>query len=1052
MKALADAAVGRPRIWIAILLLLLAGGMMALDRIPKEAEPDVQIPVLYVTLGLEGASPEDVERLMVRPIETELRGLAGVKEVRATAFRGGGNVIVEFQAGVRARDRLSDMRDRVDRARALFPADAKEPRISEVNLSLFPVLLVALSGDAEERLLLQAARRLRDAVQQVPGVLEVRLEGTREETVEILADPAVLEAHGIAVAEVVAAFAESNRLVAAGDLRTPSGRVGLEVPGILGSLREISQVPVSVADDRVLSIADLGEIRRTFRDHDRATRVGGTPAIVLEISKRQGASILETVGQVRAVVEAARPMLPDGVRVSVLQDRSEQVDTQLQELANNLALAVFLVLVGVLGSLGARATLLVAVAVPGAFLTAILLLWTGGLTLNIVVLFGLIFAAGNVVDGAIVIVEYADARIREGMARADAYRLAVAHMGWPVTASIATVLATFSPLFLWPGIVGEFMRYMPVSQVATMLASLAMALLFVPALGGLLGGRPPAVTAVPGVPRGVFSRAYVALLARALKAPGRVLALACLLLAGGAMAYGKFGAGVQFFPEIEPERGIVVLRATGPLSHAEMDALVLRAEAAVAAAARATGGIAETYARSGRSTRPGGDLPPDAVGTVTVTFSDWRDRPPASEIMARISAEIGDLPGAAADVRVERPGPVPGKPVAVLLRHDDPARLTEAVTRTRAFLEARPGLQGVQDSLPVPVPVLQVVLDRLEAARRGVGLPDVGAAVQMAGGGLRVTTWRPLDSDDEIDVIVRFPETWRSLDQALSLRAGSASGQVAVADVAAIALVPGAGEISRTDRARSALVSADLAQGVLADTEARVLATWLPGALPDGVLWTLKGEDAEQAEAQAFLARAFAAAVALIFLILLAQFDSVFRALLVLTGVVLAVLGVLLGLLIAQLPFGIVMGGLGVVALAGIVVSNNIALLDTYARLRREEGLDAEAAILRTGAERFRPVFLTAFNNVLGLLPMSLGIGIDLLGRELLVGAPSGQWWLDLSRAIVAGMAFSTVLTLVLTPCALLVEDRVRTRLRALPRLAEALARFRAVAARRPAS
>ena len=1026
MRALAEAGVGRPRIWIAILLLLLAGGLMAWDRIPKEAEPDVQIPVLYVTLGLEGASPEDVERLMIRPLETELRGLAGVKEIRATAFRGGGNVIVEFQAGVRARDRLPDMRDRVDRARALFPADAKEPRISEVNLSLFPVLLVALSGDAEERLLLQAARRLRDIVQQVPGVLEVRLEGTREETVEILADPAVLEAQGIAVAEVASAFADGNRLVAAGDLRTPSGRVGLEVPGLLGSLREISQVPVAVSGDRVLSVTDLGEIRRTFRDRDRATRVGGAPALVLEISKRQGASMLETVGQVRAVVEAARPMLPDGVRVSVLQDRSEQVETQLQELANNLALAVVLVLVGVLGSLGARATLLVAVAVPGAFLTAILLLWAGGLTLNIVVLFGLIFAAGNVVDGAIVVVEYADARIREGMARVDAYRLAVAHMGWPVTASIATVLAAFSPLFLWPGIVGEFMRYMPISQVATMLASLAMALIFVPALGGLLGGRPPTVPAVPGVPRGAFSRAYVALLARALQAPARVLALACLLLAGGAMAYVKFGAGVQFFPEIEPERGIVVLRATGPLSHAEMDAIVLRAEAAVAAVAR-QGGIAETYARSGRSTRPGGDLPPDTIGTVTVTFSDWRDRPSASEILARISREIGELPGGSADVRIERPGPVPGKPVAVLLRHDDPARLAEAVARTRAFLEARPGLQGIQDSLPIPVPVLQAVLDRAEAARRGIGLPDVGAAVQMAGGGLRATTWRPLDSDDEIDVIVRFPEAWRSLDQALSLRTGSASGQVAIGDVARIALIPGAGEISRTDRARSALVSADLAPGTLADTEARALAAWIQGALPDGVLWTLKGEDAEQAEAQAFLVGAFAAAIALIFLILLAQFDSVFRALLVLTGVVLAVLGVLLGLLIAQLPFGIVMGGLGVVALAGIVVSNNIALLDTYARLRREEGLDAEAAILRTGAERFRPVLLTAFNNVLGLLPMSLGIGIDLLGRELLVGAPSGQWWLDLSRAIVAGMAFSTVLTLVLTPCALLVEDRVRT-------------------------
>ena len=487
MNAIIDAAIGHARTVIAALVLILIAGTFAYIGIAKEADPDINIPVLYVNVSHEGISPEDSERLLVKPLEEELRGIEGVKEMRSAAFEGGANVVMEFEAGFDADIAMADVRDKVDLAKPELPEEADEPTVHEINLSQFPILVVTLSGDVPERTLLRLARDLKDELKAIPSVLEVEIGGDREEQVELIVDPLVLESYGLDARDIIDAVGRSNRLVAAGSLDTGQGRFAIKVPGLFESANDILNMPVKVNDDAVVRFRDIGSLRRTFKDPEGFARINGLPALSLEVSKRTGENIIETIERVRAVVEEERLRWPAEVTVSYSQDKSTDIRTMLKDLQNNVLSAVLLVMIVIVAALGLRSAGLVGIAIPGSFLTGILVLAAAGLTVNIVVLFSLILAVGMLVDGAIVVTEYADRKMSEGLHKRKAYALAAKRMSWPIIAATATTLAAFLPLMFWPGIVGEFMRYLPLTLIATLSASLLMALIFVPTLGSLFG-------------------------------------------------------------------------------------------------------------------------------------------------------------------------------------------------------------------------------------------------------------------------------------------------------------------------------------------------------------------------------------------------------------------------------------------------------------------------------------------------------------------------------------------------------------------------------------
>ena len=1033
MNAVIDAALSRARTVLATLVLLLIAGAYAYVSIPKESDPDVNIPIIYVSMSLEGISPEDSERLLLKPMEQELQSVEGIKEMRSVAYLGGGNVIMEFEAGFNADAALDDVREKVDTAKPELPDEAEEPAVNEVNLSLFPVLLVTLSGDVPERTLLRLARDLQDRVEGISSVLEAKIGGDRDELVELVVDPMALESYDINARDVVEAVDRSNRLIAAGAMDTGSGRFAIKVPGLFEDVEDILNMPIVTRGDAVVRFRDIGTIHRTFEDRESFARINGRPALALEVSKRVGENIIETIEQVKAVVEAEQRNWPPEVQVAYSQDKSTRIRTMLTDLQNNVISAVLLVMVVVVAALGLRSAGLVGVAIPGSFLTGILVIYLAGLTVNIVVLFSLILAVGMLVDGAIVMTEYADRKMTEGLHRREAYGLAAKRMAWPIIAATATTLSAFMPLIFWPGVVGEFMKFLPITLVATLTASLFMALIFIPTLGSLTG-RPGegaksansrALAGDGGDLRQVtgFTGVYLSVLRRALKHPGKVLLAAVVLLIAVNWAYGKFGRGIEFFPDVEPDNAVLWVHAEGNFSIYERDRLMREVEERVLDLQREEGEFHAVYTKTiTTSGLENDEEPEDLIGTVQLEFTDWFLRRGADEILADIRARTADLAGIRVEPRKQEAGPPVGKPVQVELASRHPELLEPAVDKVLAAMNDIGGFVDVEDGRPVAGIEWELTVDRPQAAKFGADVTTIGNYVRMLTNGMKLGEYRPNDSAEEIDIVARLPREDRTIDQLDRIRMQTEVGLVPISNFVDRQAKQKVTMLRRVDGKRTMTVRSEVAPGLLADNQVQALKAALSTATFDPrVDIAFKGEDEEQAAAQAFLFKAFAVALFLMAIILVTQFNSFYSAFLILSAVVMSTIGVLIGLLVTNQPFGVVMSGIGVIALAGIVVNNNIVLIDTYDRLKQTAD-DPMQAILRTGAQRLRPVLLTTVTTILGLMPMVLAVNVDFLTRSVQVGAPSTQWWIQLSTAIVFGLSFATVLTLVVTPSALMLK------------------------------
>ncbi len=1022
MSAFIDYAIGHARLTIATLIFLLCAGLVAYVTIPKEAEPDVRVPIIYVQLSQRGISPEDSERLLLRPVETQLKSVGNVKEMRSTAFEGGGFVLLEFEAGFDSKSALADVRAKVDQAKHDLPKDVDEPQVLEVNLSLYPVLVVALSGDVPERTLLHIARTAKNAIEQAPGVLSAELRGARDEAVEIIAEPMLMKSYGVSLDQFITGFASYNNLIAAGALEGETGRFAVKVPSLIEHPQDALKVPVVATAGAAVTLGDLAEIKPTFKDATSVTRVNGKPAMTVEVSKRTGANLIETVDAVKATVTELQKTWPGAVQVTFTQDKSKIIRQMLSDLQNSVLTGVLLVAVVILFALGFRASLFIGIAIPASFLAGVLGLQLAGLTVNIVVLFSLILAVGMLVDDAIIVSEFAERRMSEGMEPKAAYALAAKRMSGPVIAATATRIAAFSPLLFWPGVVGEFMKYLPITLIATLSASLAVALFFTPTLGSLLGKA----AAVPHDDGAARDGLYMRTVRLAIGHPGTTLALAAFLLVAVQMAYGKLGRGVEFFPDVEPDYGLVIVHGRGNLSLDEKD----RAVAAIEQRVLAFDSLKTVYSRVGEQPQGNGDITEDTIGVIQFEFADWRQRPPAHAIMDAIRAKTADIPGVLVEVTAPRAGPPTGKPIQVQIGAIDPDVLPDVAKKVAAILALRPDIRDLDDGQPLPGIDWKIEVNTAEAAKFGAGPSIVGTAVQLVTNGVKVTEFRPSDSDKAVDILVRFPPDRRSLDAIDELRVQTPSGYVPIGNFVSRVPAPRVGYINRVNGYRVMTVSANVPEGAQTAKIQEDIAQELRAAdLGPGVVWRLKGEDEERAKASAFLLKAFGTALFLIFAILLAQFNKFVSVGLVLTAIVLSTIGVLLGLLIMGQPFGVVMTGIGVIANAGVIVNNNIVLIDTYDRLRRE-GKNAYDAIIETCRERARPVVLTATTAILGVLPIAFGVNVELLSRSITVGAPSTQWWISLSTAIVFGLGFATLLTLIVTPAALMAIEHLAARRR----------------------
>ncbi len=1026
MHTLIDGALSRKRTTVMVFVLLLLSGLSTYIAIPKESEPDITIPFVYVSMSHDGISPEDAERMLVRPMERELRSIDGVKEMKASAGEGHASVTLEFVAGFDPKRALTDVRDAVNLAKAKLPGETEEPTVHEVTMAdVNPVVTVNLSGPVSERALVRLARDLRERLEALKQVLEVEIGGDREDLLEVIVDPLAMESYGLDQADIFNLISRNNRLVPAGTMDTGRGRFAVKVPAVFENLQDILELPVKSDGDRVVRFRDVARVRRSFKDPSSFARLNGHQAVSLEVKKRPGQNIIETVDQVKAIVSAERALWPAAIAVDYTGDASEDVRSMLSDLQNNVISAILLVVIVIIAALGPRSAVLVGLSIPGSFLTGILVLGLFGYTINIVVLFALIMAVGMLVDGAIVVTEFADRAMGEGMTRRRAYALAARRMAWPIIASTATTLAAFAPLIFWPGIMGEFMKYLPITLIATLTASLLMALLFVPTLGSLIGRHRPLsrhareqlLDADAGDLAHLdgFTGFYARTLGLATRHAWKVLAAALLVAAGVFGAYYQSNLGVQFFPEVEPTGGNIVVKGYGDLSIHEKDALMREVEARLLGMDE----IETLYARTGGN---------DRIGSIRYTLVDWRQRRKAEAILAEARARTADVSGVEIEIRKDEPGVQMGKDLVIELASRDLELLAGAASRVRGALEGNARFTNVDDSRPKPGIEWQLSVDRAAAARFGADASLVGNMVQMVTTGLKVGEYRPDDVDDELDIRVRFPEEKRNIHRLDTLRLQTPAGLVPISNFVDRRAAPKVDTIERVDGRRVITVSADMAPGALLSLELPRLREQLPTlGIDPRVSVKVKGENEQQEESETFLEQAFVVALFVMAIILVTQFNSFYQAFLILSAVLFSTVGVFLGLLLFQKPFGIVMSGIGVISLAGIVVNNNIVLIDTY-NVVRAEGASAFDAIVRSGVQRLRPVLLTTVTTILGLMPMVLEMNVNLVDRVIEFGGPSTQWWSQLATAVAGGLAFATLLTLILTPCLLALQARAEAR------------------------
>jgi multidrug efflux pump len=1018
-------------VWAAIAMSLVIG-LISYNAIPREADPDIQFPFVNITLIHPGISPEDGERLLIRPMETQLRTIEGLEKITSTAVLGVANIGLQFDVNFDSEKAIREVNQKVDMAKAELPSDTEEPIVQERSTALNPSITFVLSGDVPDRVLFKIADDLEDKLETLPTVLSADISGTRADQLEIVIDPAKLQSYGITLTEFFQAVTRNNTLIPAGSLDTGQGRFAVKVPGLIENREDVLGLPIRMSEGTVVTLGDLADIRRTFVDAERYARFNGKPAVTLEVVKRAGTNIMDTITAAKAMVAQAQQTWPPGLKVDYTQDQSSFIDRSLNSLTQSVILAIILVMIVVVGALGLRSGLLVGFAIPTSFILGITFLYFEGLTLNQMVMFSLILSVGMLVDGAIIVVEFADRKMAEGLPPREAYMMAGTRMFWPVVSSALATIAAFAPMLLWPGIPGKFMSYFPITLIAVLSASTLVAMIFLPVIGARFGKHPPGgeealkaiaaseegnIDAIPGI-----TGAYARFIAKRVRKPARIIWGAIVTLIVVYIAFGMLNRGVEFFVSSDPEFANVIVSARGNLSADEKRDLTVEVERRVLTVA----GLKGVYTVSGISGGGFQQLAEDAVGMISLELVPYAERIAGREVLANVKNAIGDLPGVKVEVREVMNGPTQGKDINIELRSDEPEALYAGLQKLKAFMAAQPNLQDVEDTRPLPGIEWAVNIDRAKAGQYGVAIADVGAVVQLVTTGVKVGEYRPNDVTDEVDIRVRYPLEARSIEALSELRVPTAGGMVPVTNFMTLVPQPQVNKVVRVDGKRVLSVLANTTEGALPTAEVAKIRDWLAkNPLDSRVEVKFRGSDEEQNKSLAFLQLAAFGTMALIGAIMLLQFNSYWHVVIVLSAVVFSTAGVFLGILIMGQTFSIIMTGTGIVALAGIIVNNNIVFVDTFQHLKKQ-GMDTYEAAVRTAAQRLRPVLLTKATAIAGMLPLMLAFEVDFGKREVIIGGPDAGQWVQMATAIVWGLLFASLLTLMVTPCMLALPQAMK--------------------------
>lgn len=1016
--SLTSLAVRKSTMVMVMTAFIFVAGLTSYFSIPREAAPDVKIPFMIVTTVYPGVAPEDIENLITRKIEQELKTLKNVKEITSSSSEGVSTIAIEFDPKVDLDYALQRVKDKVDAAKAKLPQEAEEPVVTEIDIENMPIINIILTADYDLVKLKRVADDFADAFEAIPGVLEAKVTGALEREVKIEIDPARLNQYNLSLHDVVKAIQSEHVTIPGGTLEVGDYAYNVRVPGELKDPYRFADLVIMANAQGPVYIRDVAQVKYGFKDRKTISRLNGKPCITLSVTKRAGENIIRIADEIKRIIAEREPTLPKGTHIRIQGDFSKWIRVMIADLENNIISGFILVILCIFAFLGVINSFFIALAIPLSMLITFVALQLMGITLNFIVLFSLIMALGMLVDNAIVIVENIFRHRSMGKGPVQGAVEATDEVAAAVTSSTLTTVAAFAPMLFWPGIMGDFMKYLPITVIVVLLSSLFVALVINPVFcAQFMKVRPQDVdrfTRGSGFYQRVIIGNYEKLLRWAVQRPKSTLAIAFASLAISILFYALSGKGIEFMPQTDPDSMWIAIKGPVGMRLEATDAIAKQLERTASTFPDVVN-IVSNVGVSASSNELSGGFATQNEGRIYMDFADFEDRSqPSLKTFEESVDKIKYITGAEVKLDKEENGPPVGEPVEIQIAGDDFLKLGEIAQEIRAKIRDIPGLGDLKDDFESTKPELAIRIDREKAAVLGLNTQDIALAVRTAISGFDAGDFRV--EEDDYDITVRFAEQYRQspvdLNRIFIFKEGR---QIPLSSVAEFGTAAGFGTIRRTDLKRVVTITGTnygrLANDVLNDIKAR-LANF---ELPAGYSLSYRGQEEEQNKAAAFLAKALMVALFAIAMIIVSQFDSLVIMLIIMSSVILSTIGALWGLILSGMPFGIIMTGIGIISLAGVVVNNAIVLLDYIGKLR-SWGRSKLEAVVEAGKTRFRPVILTALTTVVGILPLAVGWSFDFHTFKFTAGGASSQWWAPMAVVVIYGLSFATLLTLVVVP------------------------------------
>ena len=1019
MTSIVDFALSKAKTTLMIAFMVIIAGSYARQEISIAASPNVQLPFISVSVYLDGASPSDTSRLIAKPLENKLMTVPGVKSISSRSTLSFARIFLEFEVGYDMDQALVDIKQSVEETKYELPKEAEDPQISEYSEASFPVMNISIIGNGSIRQKVFYAKELKDKVETLDEILQANLSGAPEEVLEGVINKSRMESYEVTLSDIYYSVSNNNLIIPGGTQDTGKGSFNIKVPSIIESAQDVYSIPIKVTQDAIVTLGDIADIKRTFKDFTSYARVNGQDAVTLEVQLRDGANSIDASYAIKDILNDYKKLLPENLEILVTQDDTLYSIDMVKELNGNIIAAVLLIMVLVIASMGFRVSMLVGLSIPFCFLFTYLIFFSLGMEINFLVMMGLLLGMGMLIDGAIVITEYADKKIGEGLSRAEGYKMASKRMFYPIVASTGTTMAAFIPVMLWPGFTGQFMRYLPITVFTVLVGSLIYSLIIIPVLGSYLGQQDSALNKKDEGRESIFKRLndiYGNRITKFVRNPVETCLAVLSILLIIIMSYSYFGKGTIYFALVDPVEANVTIKARGNYSALETKEIVEEVEERFLKIS----GLNSVYLSAGSEWW---NSEADKIGGGFIEVAPASERKNSGlEIMKFLNESVNDLPGIFVEIAPDLGGPSFDNPIEINLYGITESSVNDAVDQVEAYMRTKiTGLKNITSSKSYPSVEWSVEVDKQKAAQLGVSVADVGALVQMLTNGFKVGEYRPDDARDEVEIRARFPESDRTITGIQNLNVTTLKGLVPVSSFISVIPKENRQSVNRRDGKFTQQIGAATIDESKVSEKVKEIDNWIKSAdLGNGVTYKFTGMAEETEEVNNFMMAAGISAVFIMLLMLLTQFNSFYQSFIILTSVTISFVGVLLGLLITGKPFSTTMTGLSIVTLAGIVVNNNIVLIDTFNKLRVESPhLEHSIHIINACKQRLRPILLTSLTTVFGLLPLAMGVSLDIISRDIAIGSPIVDWWSNLAVSIVFGLAFSTFITLILTPAIL---------------------------------